>query len=332
MKHLPLKAACVACAAALALARVGVTQAAPVTPRQPVIIDTDIGDDIDDAFALTIALLDPRLEVLGVTTAWGDTRTRTLLVRRLLATLGRRDVPVAQGPATPDVVPFTQRKWALGATDTSAAPDAIEFIRDQAQRRPGQITLVALAPLSNVEALQRRDPDALHRLKQVVMMGGSIHAGYNQGGAIPVAAPSAEYNIASAPSAFAALLRSGIPVKLFPLDSTQIKFDEVRRERLFAYGSPASDALTLLYYQWRLLNSWGQITPTLFDAVPVVWMLQPSSCPLTPMRITVDERGYTRPATGEPNIAVCLTVDENATQRLIIETLAPRPHTGSDQP
>src|SRR4029077_14768838 len=268
---------CVACAAALALARVGVTQAAPVTPRQPVIIDTDIGDDIDDAFALTIALLDPRLEVLGVTTAWGDTRTRTLLVRRLLATLGRRDVPVAQGPATPDVVPFAQRKWALGATDTSAAPDAIEFIRDQTQRRPGQITLVALAPLSNVEALQRRDPDALHRLKQVVMMGGSIHAGYNQGGAIPVAAPSAEYNIASAPSAFAALLRSGIPVKLFPLDSTQIKFDEVRRERLFAYGSPASDALTLLYYQWRLLNSWGQITPTLFDAVPVVWMLQPSS-------------------------------------------------------
>lgn len=332
MKHVPGKAACLLCAAALALARVGATDAAPVTPRQPVIIDTDIGDDIDDAFALTIALLDPRLEVLGVTTAWGDTRTRTLLVRRLLATLGRRDVRVAQGPATPDVVPFTQRKWALGATDTSAAPDAIEFIRDQAQRRPGQITLIALAPLSNIEALQRRDPDALHLLKQVVLMGGSIHAGYNQGGAVPVAEPSAEYNIASAPAGLAVLLRSGIPVRLFPLDSTQIKFDEVRRERLFAYGSPASDALTLLYHQWRLLNSWGQITPTLFDAVPVVWMLQPSSCPVIPMRITVDERGYTRPAAGEPNVAVCLSVDENATQHLIIDTLAPQSHTGGDQP
>lgn len=332
MKHVPGKAACLLCAAALALARVGATDAAPVTPRQPVIIDTDIGDDIDDAFALTIALLDPRLEVLGVTTAWGDTRTRTLLVRRLLATLGRRDVRVAQGPATPDVVPFTQRKWALGATDTSAAPDAIEFIRDQAQRRPGQITLIALAPLSNIEALQRRDPDALHLLKQVVLMGGSIHAGYNKGGAVPVAEPSAEYNIASAPAGLAVLLRSGIPVRLFPLDSTQIKFDEVRRERLFAYGSPASDALTLLYHQWRLLNSWGQITPTLFDAVPVVWMLQPSSCPVIPMRITVDERGYTRPAAGEPNVAVCLSVDENATQHLIIDTLAPQSHTGGDQP
>jgi len=332
MKHVAVKAAWLVCAAALALARVGMTDAAPVTPRQPVIIDTDIGDDIDDAFALTIALLDPRLEVLGVTTAWGDTRTRTLLVRRLLATLGRRDVRVAQGPATPDVVPFTQRKWALGATDTSAAPDAIEFIRDQAQRRPGQITLIALAPLSNIEALQRRDPDALHLLKQVVLMGGSIHAGYNQGGAVPVAEPSAEYNIASAPAGLAVLLRSGIPVRLFPLDSTQIKFDEVRRERLFAYGSPASDALTLLYHQWRLLNSWGQITPTLFDAVPVVWMLQPSSCPVIAMRITVDERGYTRPAAGEPNVAVCLSVDENATQHLIIDTLAPQSHTGGDQP
>ncbi|MBV8741307.1 MAG: nucleoside hydrolase, partial [Sinobacteraceae bacterium] len=61
--------------------------AAAVNPV-PVILDTDVGDDIDDAFALAVALKDPRLEVIGITTAWGDTRTRTLLVRRLLATLG----------------------------------------------------------------------------------------------------------------------------------------------------------------------------------------------------------------------------------------------------
>ncbi len=330
MKHVPVKAAWLLCA--LTLAPVGVTASAPAAARQPVIIDTDIGDDIDDAFALTIALLDPRLEVLGVTTAWGDTRTRTLLVRRLLATLDRRDVPVAQGPVTQDAVPFSQRKWALGASDTSPAPDAIEFIREQVHGRPGQITLIALAPLSNIEALQRRDPGALHQLRQVVIMGGSIHAGYNLGGAVPVAEPAAEYNIASAPQGLAILLRSGIPVRLFPLDSTQIKFDEVRRARLFAYGSPASDALTLLYHQWRLLNSWGQITPTLFDAVPVVWMLQPASCPLTTMRISVDERGYTRPVDGKPNVDVCLAVDENTTQRLIIDTLAPPSHSNAAQP
>jgi inosine-uridine nucleoside N-ribohydrolase len=296
---------------------------AAVTNAVPVIIDTDVGDDIDDAFALAIALQDSRLEVIGITTAWGDTRTRTLLVRRLLATLGRRDVVVAQGPATANPVPFTQKKWALGATDTSAAPDAIQFLREQAHQRPGKITLIALAPLSNVEALAQSDPAALREFKQVVMMGGSIHAGYNRGGAIPVGEPSAEYNVASSPGGLMALLQSKVAVRMFPLDSTQIKFDEVRRDRLFAYGSPASDALALLYHQWRLLNGWGQITPTLFDVVPLTWLLEPSTCPVTPLRIEVDAHGFTRPASGAPNVEACLTLHEDATQRLIMNALAP---------
>ena len=112
---------------------------------------------------------------------------------------------------------------------------------------------------------------------------------------------------------------------MFPLDATQLKFDEVRRDRLFAYGSPTSDALALLYHQWRLLNSWGQITPTLFDVIPVPWMLEPSTCPLAPLRILVDERGYTRPTAGKPNATVCLSLDESRAQRLIIDTLAPQP-------
>jgi inosine-uridine nucleoside N-ribohydrolase len=338
MQRVSAKAACLLCAAVVALGTLELTAAAApsataavttATPAQsgpqPVIIDTDVGDDIDDAFALAIALQDPRLDVIGITTAWGDTRTRTLLVRRLLATLGRQNVVVAQGPATPNTTPFTQKKWAMGAADTAPAADAIEFIRDQVRKRPGEITLIALAPLSNIEALQRRDPEAIRKLRQVVLMGGSIYAGYNLGGAIPVAQPHAEYNVVSAPQGLRILLESRIPVKMFPLDSTQIKFDEVRRDRLFAYGSPASDALALLYHQWRLLNAWGQATPTLFDAVPVTSLLQPSACPLTTLRITVDEHGYTRPTAGEPNVAACLAVDETATQRLIMDSLAPQP-------
>jgi len=316
-------AAAGAAAAAPAAAAPAAAVPAATVPPLPVIIDTDVGDDIDDAFALAIALQDPRLEVIGVTTAWGDTRTRVLLVRRLLAALGRRDVVVAQGPATANTVPFTQKKWALGATDTSAAPDAIEFLRAQAHKRPGKITLIALAPLSNLEALARRDLQALQQFRQVVMMGGSIHSGYNQGGAIPVAEPSAEYNIASAPNGLMTLLQSKVSVRMFPLDSTQIKFDEVRRDRLFAYGSPASDALALLYHQWRLLNSWGQITPTLFDVVPVAWLLEPSTCPVTPLRIEVDTRGFTRPVSGAANVEVCLTLHEDTAQRLIMNALTP---------
>ena len=336
MRRVAAKAVSLLCAAAFAFGQPAMGEPGrgqPVTGQPntgrpdtgtPVIIDTDVGDDIDDAFALAVALRDSRLDVIGITTAWGDTHTRTLLVRRLLAALGRQKVVVAEGPATPNKSAFTQKKWALGATDTAPAPDAVEFIRDQVRKRPGEITLIALAPLTNIEALQRRDADAIHKLKQVVLMGGSIHAGYNVGGAIPVDQPSAEYNVVSAPQGLRILLQSGIAVKMFPLDSTQIKFDEVRRDRLFAYGSPASDALALLYHQWRLYNGWSS-TPTLFDVVPVVSLLLPSSCPVTPMRITVDEHGYTRPVAGDPNVAVCLAVDENATQRLIMETLAPHP-------
>jgi inosine-uridine nucleoside N-ribohydrolase len=291
--------------------------------RLPVIIDTDIGDDIDDAFALVVALNDPRFEVLGITTAWGDTHLRALLVRRLLAAAGREDVPVAEGPPTANSTPFTQKQWALGALDHGPAPDAIEFLRDATLQRPGAITLVALAPLTNVQALHDRDPTALRRFRDVVLMAGSIHRGYNLGGAIPQPTPHAEYNVLSAPAALATLLASGVPVKMFPLDSTQLKFDEVRRDRLFAYGSGSSDALALLYHQWRLLNAWGQVTPTLFDAVPLAWMLQPAMCRLEPLRIEVDAKGYTRSAPGAPNAGVCLSIDEGGALNVMMDDLAP---------
>jgi inosine-uridine nucleoside N-ribohydrolase len=71
---------------------------------------------------------------------------------------------------------FTQRQWAARAVDTTPAPDAIDFIRTEARKRPGEITLIALAPLSNIEALAARDPEAPRDLRQVALMGGSIYA------------------------------------------------------------------------------------------------------------------------------------------------------------
>ena len=310
--------------AALTLGGWGLAGAAPASaPRQAIVIDTDIGDDIDDAFALVVALNDPRFEVVGITTAWGDTHMRTLLVRRLLAAAGREDVPVAEGPATANTTPFTQKQWALGGRAQGPAPDAIEFLRTVTLQRPGQITLVALAPLTNIEALHARDPEALGRFAAVVLMAGSIYRGYNLGGAIPQATPHAEYNVASAPAGLATLLAAGGRVRMFPLDSTQIKFDAVHRDRLFAYGSGASDALALLYHQWRLLNGWGQLTPTLFDAVPLAWLLQPSLCKLESMRVEVDARGFTRPVAGAANVEVCLAIDESSTLNVLMDDLAP---------
>jgi inosine-uridine nucleoside N-ribohydrolase len=295
----------------------------------PVIIDTDIGDDIDDAFALALAVSDSRINVVGVTTAWGDTHTRTLLVRRLLAAAGRSDIPVAEGLPTPNKVAFTQRPWAMGASDQGPAESAVAFIGAAARRDPGHIVLLSLAPAVNIQQLLVQDPQGAHLLREVVAMGGSIHAGYRSAGVIPPEHPSAEYNVAVAPDAFRALLESGLRVTLFPLDSTQIGLQELDRDRLFGYGSALTDSLTLLYHQWRLRNEWGQLTPTLFDVVPLNWVIDPSSCHPEPMHVAVDALGYTRSQSGAPNAGVCLTVQgSGVTDRVMRDLTVTAARTG----
>ena len=92
----PLQAQTFSFAAAQALAAPRTS-----TARIRVIIDTDIGDDVDDAFALGLALSSPELQILGVTTAWGDTHLRARLADRLLVETSRSDIPVAEGIPTP---------------------------------------------------------------------------------------------------------------------------------------------------------------------------------------------------------------------------------------
>jgi len=296
--------------------------ATPVHAATPVIIDTDVGDDIDDAFALALAASAPRLDLLGVTTAWGDTGLRRCLTLRLLAAAGRPDVPVAQGRATPDAVRFTQAAWAAGGGEPPPGIGAVEFIREQVRQRPGQITLVALAPLSNIEDLIEHDPETLRRLKRVVIMGGSIYVGYGAGPGHPTP-PSAEYNVASLPKAFAGLLALGVPVVLFPLDSTQLKLDTASRNQIFARRSPLTTALAQLYDPWRTLNAWRQTDPTLFDAVPIAWLLDPTLCPTTPLRIAVNDQGFTTVVAGPPNVEACLSLRQDAALTLILRDLAP---------
>jgi inosine-uridine nucleoside N-ribohydrolase len=297
--------------------------AAQARAATPVIIDTDVGDDIDDAYALAFAASDPRLDLVGVTTAWGDTGLRRRLTLRLLAAAGRSDVPVAQGRATPDSVRFTQAAWAAGGPDPPPGIGALEFISDEVRKRPGQITLVALAPLSNIQDLIDHDPATLRGLKRIVIMGGSIYAGYGESAAGQPTPPSAEYNIASLPKAFARLLALGVPIVLFPLDSTQLKLDAASRGQLFAHGSPLRSALAQLYQPWRDLNAWRQTDPTLFDAVPVAWLLDPTLCPTRPLRIAVDDQGFTRAVPGAPNVEACLSSRQDATLTLIMRDLAP---------
>ena len=269
--------------------------------REKVIIDTDIGDDIDDAFALALAVKSPELEVLGVTTTFGDTETRAKIVDRFLGETGHADIPVLAGKPTSAKTSMSQGRYAQGGhfAKTSHA-DAVDFLLQQIQRYPGQITLIAIGPLVNVGAAIERDAATFRKLKRVVIMGGSIRRGYGDFGYNERVAPSREWNILNDVASAQKLFSSGVALFVMPLDSTQLKMDEVKRAFLFTRGSAVTDQLTILYHLW------AQETPTLFDPMTVVFALKPELCPVTAMHVRVDEQGYTREEPGTPNAQVCL--------------------------
>lgn len=285
------------------------TSSAAAAVPEKVIVDTDIGDDVDDAFALALALSSDRLQVLGVTTAWGDTGLRARLVKRFLKETGHADVAVAAGPKTTEPgASFTQAGWAeqFPAPDTPW-PDAVDLILQRIRENPEQITLISLAPLSNVGALIKKDPATFRKLKRVVMMGGSIRQGYGDLGYLPDHGPDAEYNIKMDISAAKALFASGVPIEMMPLDSTQLKLDEVMRDLLFRQKTRVTKPLDELYRQWSGYP--GNLTPTLYDAMAVAVVMDPKQCPVTPMRVRVDDAGFTRVEAGSPNAKVCLHSD-----------------------
>ena len=287
--------------------------------RQKVIVDTDIGDDIDDAYALTLALHSPELEILGVTTAWGNTALRAQLAARLLAASGANKIPVMAGVPTHSKSNFSQQAWAV-AGPAPAHGNAVDFLLAQARRYPHQITLIAIGPLTNIGAAVDRDPAAFRLFNRVVLMGGSIHCGYGNPRATPPPPPQPEYNIASDPGAARKLLASGVPIFMMPLDSTQWKLDDSKLAQVAARSTPATDALLVLTTEWQLATH--QHTPTLYDAMAVTYALRPEICPTTPLRLQVDDKGFTRVIDGQVNAHACLKGNGDAFFHLMLPRLA----------
>ncbi|PYT93123.1 MAG: nucleoside hydrolase [Acidobacteria bacterium] len=314
--------ACARCAAQSS------TSATLQTAPEKVIIDTDIGDDIDDAFAVALALRSPELQILGITTTFGDTEMRAKLLDRLLGEVGRADIPVAAGPPTPPKTAFTQLRYAEGGHFAKTLhPDAVTFLLEEIRRNPGEITLVAIGPLVNVGSAIEKDRDTFRKLKRVVLMGGSIYRGYGDVGNGPPHGPQPEWNILNDIPSAQKLLAAGVPLFVMPLDSTQLKMDAANRNFLFRQGTPTTDALTLLYHQW------AQETPTLFDPMTIAFIVKPELCPVEPMRIHIDEKGYTRPveppklansqgAPYVPNAQVCLKSNPDDFFHFLVPRLA----------
>lgn len=147
--------------------------------RISVLFDTDIGTDIDDALALAYLLNQPRCELVGITTVTGEPQRRAMLADAICRAARRLDVPIHSGAAEPLLVEQKQKvaqqaevlsKWEHG---TEFPPNtAIEFMRQTIHQRPGEITLLAVGPLTNVALLFATDPEIPHLLRRVVLMNG----------------------------------------------------------------------------------------------------------------------------------------------------------------
>lgn len=291
------------------------TAAAP----EKIIIDTDIGDDVDDAFALALAIKSPELEILGVTTTFGDTEARARIVDRFLGELGHAEIPVLAGKPAATKNPMSQKRYGDASRFTKPShPDAAGFLLEQIRKHPGEITLIAIGPLMNIGAAIDKDPATFRKLKRVVLMGGSVRRGYGDLGYTPPVPPMPEWNILNDIPSAQKLFTSGVPLFVMPLDSTQLKMDEVKRAFLFSQGTPVTDQLTVLYHLW------GQETPTLFDPMTIAFALRPDLCPVQALHVRVDEKGFTREEPGTPNAQVCLDSNSEDFFKFYLKRLASR--------
>jgi len=231
-------------------------QAAPsVTAPIRVIFDTDFSvPPQDDGMALALALKSPELQILAVTTVAGnDTMQRaTSDALRELEIAGRTDIPVYRGANRPwmheksDWAATVHGKWWSDeppptppggfAKRKAENESAMDYIIRTVNANPGQITIIAIGPLTNIAMAIRQEPGFAQRVKSLAIMGGAIASLADGGGNIT---PNAEFNIWVDPEAAQVVFRSGIPIVLTPLNVTRkTNFTKEYFDKIIAVDTP----------------------------------------------------------------------------------------------
>jgi len=273
--------------------------------KKRVILDTDIGDDIDDAYALSFLLSSPEVQLDGVCTVHGAVEARARIALKLLRQAGREDVPVIiglAGPGDAQALP-NQAPWAQEMDGGNCRRDFVEFMAEAAAASPGEVHLLAIGPLTNVGCIFRQRPETAKMLAGLIVMGGSVYRGY--GGKD---APQAEYNIRCDPEAARAVLESGADITLVPLDATAaLELSDEQLRRIAHSEAPLAKAMTELLPLWRAHSGHN---PILYDPFTAALLIDPSLGRLKKMGIQVTDEGMTRPAqTSRSSARVCVESD-----------------------
>jgi pyrimidine-specific ribonucleoside hydrolase len=323
-----------------------------MTEPLPIILDVDTG--VDDACALLLAGMHLGVDLRAVTCVGGNASVGDVVrnTLKVLDTIGRPDVPVARGAARPLLEPAREARHVhgedgmadLGWPSSNRAVDrrhAVELLRDLLSRAAsagpaGRITLVPLAPLTNIALLLRTYPEAAAGLREIVFMGGAAQAGN--------ATASAEFNVWQDPEAAAIVLESAaeldIPVVMYGLDVFyDVRVSGEQAAELVAVGGrgPAELAGRLIHYQ---CGRFGQPDATIGDAGAVCAVIDRAGLTTErlPVRVElagtysrgrtiVDRRDWSGDLAHDPHglaptsVEVALSVDADRYAELWLRTL-----------
>ena len=247
----------------------------------PVLFDTDIGNDIDDAVALAYLLRQPRCELLGITTATGDVNQRAGLVEVTCRAAGRDDVPIHAGVAGPllhgreqGVAQYAAIESIPHRTDYPTGA-ALPFLAETIRSRPGEVVLLATGPLTNIGLLFASDPTLPALLKNFVWMGGVFLSPDEN---------AREWNALLDPVALALTLKWGGPLTAVGLDVTlkcRLPARECRER--FARSEPLATVL-------KQAEVWFQRSEdiTFHDPLAAALIFEPELCTLTAGTIDIE--------------------------------------------
>jgi purine nucleosidase len=268
-----------------------------------IILDTDVamgapGSDIDDGFAmaLTVDLADQSLELVTTVNGNTDVETSTLLALDLLERLGRPDIPVVKGARTPLLRPLHDhpaRDRVIGVRERLAghkpAPGrAATAIIDCILANPGEITLVAIGPLTNVAVALALEPGITSAVKEIIVMGGAFMR-TTRAIAIP-----GEFNVWVDPEAAAIVLNSGAPMRFIGLDVTlQVSLNRADADRLKATGRPFASYAGECAHAWidYLVETYpghDLHSAPMHDALAVAVVSRPHLVTWRPARVEVE--------------------------------------------
>lgn len=265
------------------------------------ILDTDIGDDIDDALALGLILSAPELELLGVTTVFKNTEARARQARTVLVSAGRGDVPVSVGCGAilspRRTYGFDPRQAYLQGElpnqDASALSEeqlppldkrnAADFIIDTVMAGAGDITIATIGAMTNLAVAMTIEPRILSRLPEVVIMGGVFDR------------QMSEWNIMCDPVAAAIVCESRVPLRIIPLDVTaQVQFRQSDLDALRACQRPLAQRLLAAIVAWQQHSGWAQRMgglPVMHDPLAIATMIDPELVTWRQGQVSIELQG-----------------------------------------